>query len=143
MNHRLLSKVVKDELIKIEQSAEVRQLLGGQSKSITMPIWVNIFGDSSLDKIAASNGNIMAAMSHILTILPDPKIVWLQALAMATSMKELGDIRKTAKYLGISKTRFYDPRSGFGWPDKIRAITDGKIELGAKAEDPGELPGET
>lgn len=108
----MIEKAIKNKLITITQEPEMRQLIG-RGKGIQMPVYVNIFGDHAMEIIAAENGDIKLAMRHILSLLPEPKMLYLQSLAMIVMYEIEKVYTGAAKKLGISRELYYRQSSKY------------------------------
>lgn len=103
------NELIKRKIISIMQEPELKQLIG-KGKGVQMPIWVNIIGDSAIEKVSAEDGDIKAAMKYIISLLPQPKLIWLRALAIEAATEICGTRRQAAEFLNISARTAYDRR---------------------------------
>lgn len=104
-----MERVIKNKLVHIIQDPEMKQLIG-RGKAIQMPIFINIFGDSAIEKAAAHDGDIKEAIKYILSRLPPPRWIFLRALALEATTEMLGSKKEAAKYLGVGNRTAYDKR---------------------------------
>lgn len=102
----MIEKAIKNKIISITQEPEMRQLIG-RGKGVQMPIYVNIFGDSAIERVSAEDGDIKLAMRHILSILPDPKIFFIQCLALIVALEMEGTHSGAARKLGTWREIYY------------------------------------
>lgn len=128
-------KALRNKLWNITQEPEMKQLVGSGKAFQMGGIWINVIGDSALDKVAAEDGDIKSALRHILSVLPEPKIFWLKVLAMAVMLEDengthtRGAIERAAKSLGISYRNYYPP-SKFAEP--TNGVINGEVVLTQK-----------
>jgi hypothetical protein len=120
------------DLTKIVQNTQVGQQAG---KNGAVVIQVQNVGDSALNKAAAKDGDVFAAMEYILSRLPEPRMLNLKALAMITSYRKLGSSYKAPMFLGISNADFWDPTRRT-YPIVHPVISDGE-EFPLLPESPG------
>lgn len=135
-----IQKILQNELIKIVQETDLKQIVGttGRIKNIQMPIQVNIVGDSAITKAVAPNATAKELMRLLLEQLPDPKVIWLRALAIAISLENHnGNKRATSKALGVAERTLWPEYLGGSWMDRIDAINTGQIEFKPQREDSG------
>ena len=132
-----LSEILKDGIVRVTQEAEQNFL--GRGKSIQLSI--QIMGDSAISKASAKNGDIFAALEYILDSLPEPKMFYLKTLAMFVTYQKIKSRRRAADYLGICRRQFSRKESKY--PEALKQLELGTIELDGKIQNPGELPNET
>jgi hypothetical protein len=84
---------------------------------------VQLVGDSAIERASARNGDLKAAMWHILEKLPEPKLVWLKALAIAVVKDHSRTRLAMSRYLGISYRSATHQEKGDWW-HKAKMIDD-------------------
>jgi len=138
------SPLVRDKLVSIIQDPQfVEKVYAGQVKGVQ--ICVQVVGDSAIKEAMAPNVDALSAMMKLLKKLPQPRLVWIKALAMLAAL-EVCDNEKTdaADYLGVSfRSYCRDASNNQKWPNMIEAIKNGQIEFKPEAEDTPELSWET
>lgn len=135
-----IEKILENELFKITQEADLKQFVhSSKSKqNIQAPIMINIVGDSAITKAVAPNATAKELMRLLLEQLPDPKVIWLRALAIAISLENHnGNKRATSKALGVAERTLWPEYLGGSWMDRIDAINTGQIEFKPQREDSG------
>jgi hypothetical protein len=101
------AEIVKGELIRIVQDPEMKQLIG-RGKGVQMPIFVNILGDTAINKLVFANAakapqeDLVAVMNWLLKVIPEPRLDNIKALAIGVSIRRHGQLNPAARELGIS-----------------------------------------
>jgi hypothetical protein len=122
------------DMTKIVQDAKVGQQAG---KNGAVVVQIQNVGDVAINKAAAKDGDVFAAMEYILSRLPEPKMVYLRALALVTSYRMHNQVEGAARYLGVTHCIYHVGRRS----NRTREITapvlrDGK-EFPLLPESPG------
>lgn len=127
------NRAIERKISEIIQAPELRTLTSLHSKTKNIQISVQINGNDAIDRVCADDGDIRAAMRHILSVLPEPRMRNLKILAMMVALESEGNnIRDAAKSLGIT----FEPYYRWG----IKRLNEEGIIGNSKAEDPGGLP---
>lgn len=105
-----MQQVIKNKLWQVVQDVNQRQHLSGSGKNVQMALIVNIFGDDAIRRAAAADGDIKEAMKFILQSLPEPRLVFLKALAMQAAIELEGSRPSAARYLNVSERTICDRR---------------------------------
>lgn len=128
-----MSELIKKKVrAAIVQDPVISQAISGTGKNLVLNIMIN--GNDAIDRACADDGDILAAMKHIISVLPDPKIVWLTSLAMTAAIELTGSRKNAGELLGLHRCTI--SRKDAPYKKNIKAIQDGEI-----FGDTEELPG--
>ena len=91
----------------IEQSPELKQAMIGRGGNKAIQVNIQILGDAAINKTAAHQGDVEAALEYILEQLPPPKLRNLINLVKGITWRNQQSVRNAAQYLGICDRIFY------------------------------------
>lgn len=116
-----MSELIKRKVrAAIVQDPVVSQL---GKRNIVVNVMIN--GSDAIDKACADDGDVLAAMKYIISVLPEPRKIWLMALAMAAAEEVAGTKTGAARLLGMTRPMFGEFK--FEYAEKIKAIRCGEV----------------
>jgi hypothetical protein len=120
------------DVTKIVQDAKVGQQAG---KNGAVVVQIQNVGDVAINKAAAKDGDVFAAMEYILARLPEPRVHHLKALAMVVARRMFSKKMDAPRFLGISHADYIQSHRHY-YPIVHPVLDEGK-EFPLLPESPG------
>ena len=129
-----MNELIEKKVRQIIQDPKI-QSVGNAKNQI---ICLQILGDNAIEKACADDGDIKAAMKYILSVLPEPRILYLTCLAMIVALENEETITDAAKSIGVCRYLYYK-RNG-RYYQGIKRLNEEGLLRSSTTENPGRLP---
>jgi len=121
-DHSLVERKVNKSVLKILQDAKMLQTGrygAGHGSAKQLNVQIQIIGDKAIEDACTEGASDELTLIRILETLPEPRLIWMNALIMVVLYRRLGNWTDVIKMLGIS--------SLYGYQERIQSIMGGDI----------------